>query len=267
MADARAARCAAETAVRDERHAVAEPHAHDSRGRVQHLAHTGAALRTLIADDNDVARYDLARVDGRLRVLLALKHACRAFMHKHLRQNGRTLYNAALRRKITAQHGDAAGLTVRILDGTDNVVVQVHAILDVLADGLAGHGYAVRVQQTLFAQLVHHSVHAARFVKLFNVRSARRCQMAQVRGLFADPVCDVEVDLDAALVRDGRQMQHTVRGAAECHIDRKCVHNGVLRHDVTRANILSQHIHDRHACVLCKLDTCGIYRRDGAVAA
>ena len=62
-------------------------------------------------------------------------------------------------------------------------------------------------------------------------------------------------------------MQHTVRGAAECHIDRKSVHNGVLRHDVTRANIFSQHIHDRHACVLCKFDTCGIYRRDGAVAA
>ena len=46
------------------------------RGRhAEHLAHAGAALRPLVADDDDVAGHDLAAGDGRGGVLLALEDA------------------------------------------------------------------------------------------------------------------------------------------------------------------------------------------------
>src|SRR3990172_8082423 len=55
MADAKAARGAREAAIGDERHLVAHALAVDRRRGRQHLAHAGAAPRSLIADDDHVA--------------------------------------------------------------------------------------------------------------------------------------------------------------------------------------------------------------------
>ena len=64
VADGRAAGCAGEAAVGDEGHGLIQLHAGQSGGGVEHLAHTGAALGALVADDHHIARDDLARVDG-----------------------------------------------------------------------------------------------------------------------------------------------------------------------------------------------------------
>src|SRR2546423_9836677 len=56
-------RRAGEAAVGDERDLVAEALANDRAGHAQHLAHAGAALRSLVTDDHDVAFLDLLRED------------------------------------------------------------------------------------------------------------------------------------------------------------------------------------------------------------
>src|SRR6185312_1176556 len=55
MADAEPARRAGETAIGDERDLVAHALAIERRGRREHLAHAGAAARSLIADDENLA--------------------------------------------------------------------------------------------------------------------------------------------------------------------------------------------------------------------
>src|SRR5690606_31262234 len=75
VADDEAVGAAREAAVRDERDVVAEAGAHDDGGRRQQLRHAGAALRTLVADDDDLALQDLALLDGVEHVLLAVEGA------------------------------------------------------------------------------------------------------------------------------------------------------------------------------------------------
>ena len=77
MADAEAARGAGEAAVGDQRDLVAHALAVErGRGR-QHLAHAGAALRALVADDEHVAFLVLARLDRGEGILLAVEAARR----------------------------------------------------------------------------------------------------------------------------------------------------------------------------------------------
>ena len=64
VADGAPRLCAGEAAVGDEGHGLIQLHTGQSGGGVEHLAHTGAALRALVADDHHVARDDLACVDG-----------------------------------------------------------------------------------------------------------------------------------------------------------------------------------------------------------
>src|SRR5829696_6229917 len=55
MADAEAARGAGKTPIGDERHFVAHPLPVKRRRGREHLAHTGAAARALVADDQHLA--------------------------------------------------------------------------------------------------------------------------------------------------------------------------------------------------------------------
>ena len=48
-----------------QRDVVAEAGAHDGGGRREHLGHAGAALGAFVADDDDVALFDLACARGR----------------------------------------------------------------------------------------------------------------------------------------------------------------------------------------------------------
>ena len=68
-------------------------------------------------------------------------------------------------------------------------------------------------------------------------------------------------------MRDCRQMKHAVRRAAECHINGKCVHQRLARHDITRSDIAAQQLHYSHARMLCKLNTGRIDSGNSAVAA
>ena len=66
-------------------------------------------------------------------------------MYQHLRCHCGTFYHAGIRCQVAAQNCDAAGLGVRIVDGTDDLRILVDAILDVLANSPAGYSHAVQI--------------------------------------------------------------------------------------------------------------------------
>ena len=106
MADHQAVGRAREAAVGDQRDLVAEPLA-DERGRdVEHLAHARAAGRALVADDDDVARLDRARLDGREAGLLRVEDARRAAVEQPLVAG--ELDDAALGREVAAEDREPA---------------------------------------------------------------------------------------------------------------------------------------------------------------
>ena len=61
-------------------------------------------------------------------------------MHHHLGYNGASLYNATIRSQIALKHRYAAGRAVRILYGSDDFGIQIHAAFYVLRNGLAADG-------------------------------------------------------------------------------------------------------------------------------
>ena len=91
----------------------ARAHARDRRGRREHLAHARAALRALVADDDDVAGDDPAAEDRLDRVLLGVEDARRAGVHAHLGGHRRLLDDRAVGREVAAQHAQAALGVVR----------------------------------------------------------------------------------------------------------------------------------------------------------
>ena len=95
MTDGGASGCAGETAVGDERHAVAQSGAHDGRCRVEHFAHARTSLGTFVADHNHFTRIDLTAVNGVQGILFTVKHASLAAVGHHFRCNGSTFDHGA----------------------------------------------------------------------------------------------------------------------------------------------------------------------------
>ncbi len=77
MADHEAVRRAAEAAVGDQCHVVAEPAAYERRRHREHLAHARAAGRPFIADHDHVTGLDRALLHGAECIFFAIEYARR----------------------------------------------------------------------------------------------------------------------------------------------------------------------------------------------
>ena len=187
-------------------------------------------------------------------------------MYHHLLHNGRTFHNAAVRSQIAFQHRKAACLAVRIVDGADHLGIQVYTVFNVLAYCLSCHRHAVCVKESFFVQLVHHRVDAAGFIEILDIGGACRSKMTEIRSFLTDLICKTDIEIHSDLVSDRRKVKHTVGGAAKGHIHGQSVQNRLLRHDVSRTDILPVHFHYLHTRMFRKTDTLGIYRGDGPIA-
>ena len=140
-------------------------------------------------------------------------------MYQHLRYNCRTFYNTTIRCKVSFQYGKSACLCIRIVDRADNLRIQVYTVFDILTYCFSGYCHALCMEKSQLVQLIHDRIDTAGLIKIFHVGRACRCKMAKVRGLLTDGICHLRIQLYACLMRDGRQMQHTVGGTSKCHID------------------------------------------------
>ena len=151
-------------------------------------------------------------------------------------------------REIALQADHAAGCQQRLIGRMHHVLVRVpfHAF-HVLGDAAAGDGQAVAVQVAVIEQSLHQQRHAACFEHVLGDITAARFQIRDIRCLFED-FGDVEqVELDAAFMRDRRQMQRGIGGAAGGGDDRCGVLQRLARHDVARPDILDDQVHDHLA--------------------
>ena len=88
----RAAGRTGETPVGDERYARTQPHPGESGGRIEHLAHSRAALGPFIADDYHVSRLDFTAQNGFGSSFLRIEAAGRTGVLHHLGSH-RTLFD------------------------------------------------------------------------------------------------------------------------------------------------------------------------------
>ena len=187
-------------------------------------------------------------------------------MEHHLRGHGGALHHAALGGQVALEHGDAAVGGVGVLDGADQLRVAVDHALQVLGQGLSGAGEHAGVQQALLRQLLHDGVHAARALQILHIGIPGGGKMAQVGGFGGDLVGQIQIQLDAALVGDGGQVEHGVGGAAQGHVHCLGVVEGGGGHDVPGADVFRHQLHDLHTGMLGQAQPGRPHGRDGAVA-
>ncbi len=173
-------------------------------------------------------------------------------MCEHLGSYRTALYNAAVLCKIASEHCNAACLGIGLLNGSYDVVVTVYGCGDVLPDGLTRYCKAVCVEKPLLVKLLHYSPYAACLLQILHIGVAGGGKVTQVGCLCTYLIGNVKVYLYAALVGNGREMEHTVGGAAQRHIHRKGVHYGIVGHDVQGTDVLPPQLHYLHTCLLCK---------------
>src|SRR5581483_5228650 len=116
----------------------------------------GAAARTFIADDDDVAGLHLVAEDAVDGVLLAFEHACAASELEDALVDAGGLDDAAALGDVAVEHGEAAVLAVGVGAVADAAVgaVQVQLVeAAALAEGDLGRHAARRGEEQLVQRL------------------------------------------------------------------------------------------------------------------
>ncbi len=160
------------------------------------------------------------------------------------------------------QDGDAAGLVDRVVQGPQDLAIEVRRVdgREVFRNGLAGDGEAVAVQQAGVEECAHDDRHAADLIDVRHHVAAEGLQVAQVRDLVADPVEVLEVELDLGLAGDGQQVQDGVGGTTEGHGDGDGVLERLLGHDVPGGDAEAEQVNHCFAGLAGKFITTAVCR-------
>ena len=186
-------------------------------------------------------------------------------MLHHFGGNRALLDHRAVGGDVALQYGDAAVFAEGVFQPADDLAVRVGRGADPVGHG-AENGLAVGVELTAARQLLHHGGNAAYLIQVGDKHLAGRVQLAQLRRVAADAVNIGNIELYAALIGDGGQVQHRVGGAAERHFGAEGVLKGFFRQNVARAQILAVQLQNSLTGGFRQLNAVGHHGRDAAVA-
>ena len=245
---------AGETSVGDEGDSLAEALTHDGAGGSEHLAHARSALGAFVADDDDVAVFDLAVED-------TAKRGFFGFVDDGLAGEGVAflagdLGDGAFGGEVTAQDAQVAVGLDRIGEGADDVLVGgvTADVREVLGDGLAGDGHAMAVQEALIEEHLEQRLEATDADKVGHVVFAARLEVGEHRHASADALKILEGEFDARGMGHRDEVQYSVRRTTEGDDDGDGVLERVLGEDVGRADVLLDEFQYRLARALAVLE-------------
>ena len=135
-------------------------------------------------------------------------------------------------------------------------------LVRVLADGLAGDGLGVFVQDPGLFQPLQDDRDPAGGVQIRRDVLTARLQVAQQRRALADPVEVVDVQLDPHLLGHGEEMQDAVGRAAAARDRGDRVLERLAGDDVAGRLAAPEHVHHEPAGFLGDLDLVRVFGRD-----
>ncbi len=230
----RAARRARKSAVGDERNVFIETHAYERGSGREHFAHARSARRSFVANDHDVAFFDLAVVYGDHRVLFAIEALGFAREREHVFIDGGTLDERAALGERAFEYGDTADGGDRIVYLAYDALVLDVRVLVIVRERAAVNGLRRAVYEIVFGKLVQHRRHAAREVELLHIDVGGRRELTQSGRSVGNGLHVVERELNIAFRGYREKVQNRVSGRAERHVERERVCKGALGHYHTR---------------------------------
>ena len=244
VADDEAVAAAAEASVGDERDVFAEAFAHDGAGGRKHFAHARSALRSLAANDDDVAFLDRAVEDRFQRLLFALEHDGFAFETQTFLAGD--LADCASGSEVAVEDDEVTVLFDRVVERADDLLalrIRFH-VRQRLGHGFAGDGEAIAVEQAGVEQRLHERADAADGDERAHAVFAAGLEVGEHGHAFADAREVVNGQLHLRGVRDGEQVQHRIGRTAERDDDGDGVLKRFLREDVEGLEAHAQHVYD-----------------------
>ncbi len=243
--DHEAVRRAREAAVRHERDGLAEALAHERRRHGEHLGHARRALRALVADHDDVAGLDPARLDGRERRDLAVEDARRTRVAHPL--VSRELHDRALGRERAAQDREPAVRLERLRDGADDLLPRrLDGVVRLVEERPAGDRHRV-LHEARLHEAPRDEARAAGAREVGRREAAARLEVHEERRPRRDRVEVVEHERHAGLPRDREEVEDGVRRAAGRGDGRDRVLERGPREDLRRRQSVLQPLHDEAA--------------------
>ncbi len=103
------------------------------------------------------------------------------------------------------------------------------------------------MDKPFFVKGFHQHGHTARFAEILGDILAARFEGRDVRRLLEDFGDILELELDATLIRHGRQVQGSIGRSARCGDNNRSVFKGFAGADITRAQICLDEAHHRLA--------------------
>src|ERR1017187_6711036 len=146
MSNDKTVTAAGETSVRNESHLVAKTTAHEGGRWAQHLAHSRSALRTLVADYDDISGAHATCENRRGRALFAVEHPRRTAERQALPAGD--LRDRPFRGQVAVQHDEMTVFFQWVGQGSHDVLPRRVGsdVREVLGERRAGDAHALAVQ-------------------------------------------------------------------------------------------------------------------------
>ncbi len=182
MSDAEALRAAGESPVGNKSTVASSSSTGHGACDGEHLAHTRAALRSLVADHDDRTRRDRPGQDGVHGGALTVENP-RPAREGEVAVDAGDLHDGPFRSERAVQDGDPAVGVNRLCEGVDDRTVGSGRVEvgKVLGHCLAGDGQAVSVYQALLQKCPQYDRHAADAIEVGHVVLAVRLHICKVR--------------------------------------------------------------------------------------
>lgn len=149
------------------------------------FTHTGAARRTLVANNHNVTGVDLAAEDGLAGLFLRLEDPCRAAMLAHIVGNSGLLHYAAVGGKVTVHNAQTAVRAVGIFNGTNNFTINLRAFLDPFSHGTVARS-GLAIEQAVTTKFADDGRDTADRIQVFDVKRTGRSDASDIRDLLAN---------------------------------------------------------------------------------
>ncbi len=152
---------------------VPQAHTHDQAGGREHLLHSRPAFWAFVADDHNVAGFDLSFEDPFDRFILRVKTDSRTGEYS-LTYNSSCFNDGSLLCQVSIENCESADFREWIINGVDNGRIFDLFICDTLIETLTCNRKIV--QEDIIpslTHLVHNGTHAARFVDIFHMNGCQ----------------------------------------------------------------------------------------------
>ena len=261
MADHEAVSGPGEAPVGDERDRLGEALSDNRTRDMEHLAHSGPAVRPFVPDHDDVARADRPCFHGCERVLLRVEHA-RGTAVKGAVVAGE-LHDAPVRRQVAIQHRDPSTGFQRRLDRDDHgLPLGLDRRVGDLAERPSVDRPGVLVQQAGLLQLARHETDTAGVVHVVGVPAPPRFHVGDDRRSCRDALEVVDRELEPEVARDRDEVQHGVRRPAGRRDRGDSVLERLLRHEGSRCDVVADELDGQAPCLVGRLLLATMHRGD-----